>query len=322
MTTHLHSDTDEQRLATANSIDKEERSNHAADHLGHGIQTGGVDLGISLLNTKVAEDGRQIVRDGVGTGHLSEDVGHDCELHAAQVGPDGEGLAESGLQSSFAILSKLELDGSVDAVELGNNVVVIGGDATKPRQNSQGLLLTSLQAKPSRRLVNHERERDSEEGRDDLDEEGGLPLEILGGRDVNAAAVNNKDTNHLRPKHPDIKPERHQPTGNTRSDLNDGHRPSDSEGADASTRDQTAYIQGANVAVGEGGDESADGDDDGVDAEGPATADAVVEEEGEEGADAGCDVDEGDDVREGFVVFFGGHVEFALEALELRDGGG
>lgn len=118
-TDHLDGDTGHEGLSAADHIDQDQRCEDATDEFGQTIETARVDLGTRPFEPDQAEDGRQVVGDGVGAGHLGQDVGDDGQLDATKVGTDAEGLLEDRPEGVLAILH-------VFVGDLGQDVGVFG----------------------------------------------------------------------------------------------------------------------------------------------------------------------------------------------------
>lgn len=174
---------------------------------------------------------------------------------------------------------------------------------------------------PARRLDDEEGQDDGDEGDEGLDEPGDLVLETLRRGKVDVAAVDHKDARHLGRQHGHVEPQRHQTTGHLGSNLDNGHGSHDGAGPYPQTREKTAEIQRAHVAVRQARDQRSDGVDALIDAEALDAAELVVEEKGQEGADAGAQIDKRDQVGNGGGVGCTGQIELGLERFQLRDRG-
>jgi hypothetical protein len=316
----LDADTNHERLATTYGIHEEERGQESATELGERIKGGRVDGGAAGADADVAKDGGEIVGDGVGAGHLGENVGGNGELDTAKVGADGEHLAGARNKSILSVLLQLAPDRLVDAVELGVQVGVVPAVATQAAQRLERLFGASDQTQPTRRFLGDKGHDKGDEGNEELNKPGSLPLEVLGVADVLVASIDDEDADGLATQHGEVEPQCHETAGKARGDLDNRHGTGNSQGAYADTGEQAANVETSDVAVCESLEENTGADDAAIDAERREAAKAVIEEEREEGADAAAQVDKGDDVGDRAGIGRGRDAKGVLEALEGGDG--
>ncbi|KAI6762648.1 hypothetical protein HG530_008628 [Fusarium avenaceum] len=181
---HLTSGTNEEQLATADTLN-EEPGGGSEDGIHNHVDTTEEKSKVLVAKDVSAENG-EVVDNSVATSDLLHELRARAEKHTTEV--LGLSTGEESLNGSALLGSEARgTDGVDDTVSLGAGLVAVNLVATDGSDDSLGFLVAVVGEQPSRRLGKPDHGNTEDETKDDLEGNGESPCEVLG--TVRAAVV-------------------------------------------------------------------------------------------------------------------------------------
>ena len=172
----LTGETNQEQVTTANTLNHEERgqSSQSIDGSENTTQNEGQ---LVLKVQVVLEEQSRIVDSSVATSELLEELARATNHHTLELLGLAEG--EESLPGTLVVLLGLQI--SLHQVDIGHNVLAIGGAVVERSQDLTGLSLATLNDEPTGRLGQTQSTTSNQNGEHDLEGDGETPGDGLVG---------------------------------------------------------------------------------------------------------------------------------------------